>query len=146
MSIRDASPGDAAEILAIHRASRAVAYAHLGSPEEAAGRSTVESWRATLEGGRGWLFEEDEHVFGFAVVVGAKLAGLYVHPDAQGRGIGSALHDAAVAAGARELWVYEEHGDARGFYERRGWIAEPETAHVDENWALKRSALRYRLA
>jgi GNAT superfamily N-acetyltransferase len=144
--IRPASPDDAPEILAVHRAARAVAYAHLGPPEEAVGRSTADSWRATLESGCGWLFVENELVLGFAVVVGAKLAGLYVHPDAQGRGIGSALHDAAVAGGARELWVYEEHGAAREFYERHGWVAEPETAHVGEDWALKRPALRYRLA
>ena len=146
MRVRRASPDDAEAVLAVHRASRAAAYAHLGPPEQAVGQSTVESWAAALADGDAWVHEEDGRVVAFAHKVGPKLAGLYVHPDAQGRGIGSELLDTAVAAGARELWVYEDHPTARAFYERRGWVAEPETTHVGEDWALPRPALRYRLA
>ena len=144
---RPATPADAADVLRVHRASRREAYAGLGTPEEAAGRSTVASWRETLErADAAWVWEQDGSVVAFAVVVEDKLAGLYVLPGSAGRGIGSALLDLAVAAGARTLWVYEEHHPARRFYERRGWVGEPETAHVDEGWALRRPAMRYRRA
>ena len=142
---RPATPADAAQVLRVHRASRSAAYAGLGTPQEAAGRSTVESWRETLEGAAAaWVWEQDGSAVAFAVVAGARLAGLYVLPGHEGRGIGSALLDLAVAAGARTLWVYAEHAPARAFYEQRGWVAEPGTAHVDDRWALKRPALRYR--
>jgi RimJ/RimL family protein N-acetyltransferase len=44
-----------------------------------------------------------------------------------GTGVGPALHDRALACAAQlgsercHLWVLEENGRARRFYERRGW-------------------------
>ena len=144
--IRSATPEDAPAILAVHRASRRAAYAHLGTPEEAQGQSTVDSWRATIErADHAWVDERDGGVVAFACVIGPKLAGLYVVPEEQGRGLGHALLELAVAHGARELWVYAEHAAARRFYERHGWVGEPDTAYVDDSWALRRPAMRYRL-
>lgn len=143
--IRRATADDADAVLAVHRASRAAAYAHLGPPGAAAGHSTVQSWRASLErADHAWVAERDGAVVAFACVEGDKLAGLYVLPSEQGAGLGGALHDLAVDHGARALWVYAEHRAARSFYECRGWIAEPGTEHVDPGWALQRPALRYR--
>ncbi len=54
-------------------------------------------------------------------------------PDAQGTGVGSVLHDEALAAnralGAElcRLWVLDENQAARRFYERRGWYADGRT-------------------
>jgi ribosomal protein S18 acetylase RimI-like enzyme len=51
---------------------------------------------------------------------------IYVHPDAQGLGVGRALMDGAVTAladrGAAELrlWVFEDNAPSRRFYERYG--------------------------
>lgn len=56
-----------------------------------------------------------------------ELSTLYVDPPAQGAGLGGQLHGAALAAlrdgGFTDavVWVYEENGHARGFYERLGW-------------------------
>lgn len=144
--IRAATAADATDVLRVHRASRCEAYAHLGTQEEAAGRSTAESWRETLErADAAWVWVDGGAVVAFAVVAEGVLAGLYVLPGNEGRGIGSALLDRAVAIGARSLWVYVEHRAARHFYERRGWVGEPDSAHVDERWALRRPAMRYRL-
>ena len=47
---------------------------------------------------------------------------LYVLPDAQGRGTGSALLDVAMRAADRlGLWTFQRNAGARGFYEARGF-------------------------
>ncbi len=66
-------------------------------------------------------------VVGFAALAeNQRLDMLYVHPAAAGRGVGAMLCDAlerlAVARGSRELTV-EASDTARGFFERRGFVA-----------------------
>ena len=58
-----------------------------------------------------------------------ELWAINVHPDAWGRGVGSALLRAARAALAeprprvrRSLWVVAGNARARRFYERHGWV------------------------
>ncbi len=63
-------------------------------------------------------------IVGFvAMSNGDFLEHLYVHPDLQGRGIGSSLLDRAkdrMPAGFR-LWVFQANTRARRFYERHGF-------------------------
>ena len=69
-----------------------------------------------------WVAEEGGRIVGFAALGDAVLEHLYVHPDAQGRGVGGALLEQAKAcrpAGFR-FWVFQANDRARGFYERRG--------------------------
>ena len=66
-----------------------------------------------------------------------QLGKLYVRPTHAGRGIGSILHDAAVAelraAGhtAAWLWVLEGNLRARTMYERRGWVGHKSQRRTD---------------
>jgi GNAT superfamily N-acetyltransferase len=66
------------------------------------------------------------------------IRGLNVEPAAQGAGVGTALHEHACAqlraAGYAEavLWVFAANGHARGFYERRGWVADGATLATAE--------------
>lgn len=130
--IRGATAADAAAIAHVHRSARAEAY----GPEFAARPLRVEP-----------AFVADHHgvVVGFASVADDLLDALFVLPGATGAGTGAALLDAAVAAGARTLWVFTENTGARHFYEGRGWVAEPETEMTGEHWRPRRPALRYRL-
>ncbi|MEM9561303.1 MAG: GNAT family N-acetyltransferase [Actinomycetota bacterium] len=65
------------------------------------------------------------------VPTGLLLHRLYVDPGCQGRGLGVALHDLALARAARRgatainLWVLEANATARSLYERHGWCLVP---------------------
>jgi GNAT superfamily N-acetyltransferase len=53
---------------------------------------------------------------------------LYVLPDAQGKGTGSALLQVAQNAfGRLQLWTFQRNWPARRFYERRGFVLVRET-------------------
>jgi GNAT superfamily N-acetyltransferase len=75
-----------------------------------------------LEEDGAWVFEEDGRVLGFAVLDAEGLHHLYVAPDAQRRGIGSALFRCARAARPEgfEFWVFRDNAGARRFYEAHG--------------------------
>ena len=67
--------------------------------------------------------EENGGIVGFiAMEHGNLLEHLYVHPDSQGRGIGSALLARAKERmpGGFRLWVFQQNTQARRFYERHG--------------------------
>jgi GNAT superfamily N-acetyltransferase len=69
-----------------------------------------------------WVAELDGRVVGFAALSGDLLGHLYVHPDVQRRGIGSALLEVVKRErpeGIR-LWVFQRNEDARRFYVRHG--------------------------
>lgn len=93
------------------------------------GRITDAELRASIEDtGRGWVVEEAGVILGFAIGLAASgnVWALFVRPEAQGRGIGSALHDAMISWFAlqpvRMLWLTTgADTKARRFYESRGW-------------------------
>ena len=71
-----------------------------------------------------WVGEVDGRVVGFAAVEGDLLAHLYVHPDAQNAGVGSALLDLVKRErpGGFRFWVFQRNEGARRFYERHGCV------------------------
>ena len=78
-----------------------------------------------------------------------ELAGLYVDPPAQGAGLGTRLLEDAIARlrsrgfARATLWVFEENGLGRAFYERHGWSVDPGGAGREgADW--HGPALRYR--
>lgn len=60
---------------------------------------------------------------GFLAIAGAQLNFLYVDSPAQGRGVGTALLDAARVLAPRglTLFTHQRNHKARAFYERRGF-------------------------
>jgi ribosomal protein S18 acetylase RimI-like enzyme len=76
-----------------------------------------------------WLAEEDGRLLGFLAIRRSRRNGwevlekLYVDPDAQNRGVGSALLDQAKALRPHGfvLWVFQENTGARRLYERHGF-------------------------
>ena len=72
-----------------------------------------------------WVAENaDGRIVGFASLSEHELEHLYVHPDAQGQGVGSALLERAQARrlGGFGFWVFQRNEGARRFYERHGCV------------------------
>jgi GNAT superfamily N-acetyltransferase len=69
-----------------------------------------------------WLAEVDGRVVGFVALSEDMLVHLYVHPEAQGRGGGSALISRAKERRPHgfTLWVFQQNEGARRFYEANG--------------------------
>ena len=76
-----------------------------------------------------WLAEEDGRLLGFLAIRRSRTDGwetlekLYVEPNDQGHGIGTALLDKAKALrpGGLHLWVFQKNTGAIHFYERHGF-------------------------
>lgn len=84
-----------------------------------------------------WVAEADD-VVGFATLAGDWLDALYVGPDHQGFGIGTALLELVKAQRPRgfSLWVFAGNAPARGFYHRHGLV---ELEHTDGSGNEERS-------
>jgi len=78
-----------------------------------------------------WVFEAKGAVVGFLSLIGNEVGAIFVHPDAQGGGIGTALMDHAASL-RDELFldVFEDNAIGRRFYEGYGFKFE--YAHVHE--------------
>jgi GNAT superfamily N-acetyltransferase len=70
-----------------------------------------------------WIAEADERVTGFAALSADLLEHLYVHPQEQNQGVGTALLALAKERRPRglRLWVFQKNVGARRFYERHGF-------------------------
>ncbi len=119
-------------------------------------------WTRTLGDPRAetWVTEHEGRITGTTTVGPSREEGaatglgelwsIAVEPGAQGAGLGSALHaHACVRLGAlgftaAMLWVFEENGLARAFYEARGWTLDlPGAGTAPEEWYLA-PCVRYR--
>lgn len=69
-----------------------------------------------------WVAEENGQIVGMASLAEDVLGHLYVHPDFQGRGAGSALLEKAKERrpSGFTFWVFQQNDRARSFYEHRG--------------------------
>lgn len=78
--------------------------------------------------GKGWVFEENELILGFAIVSLAdqNVWALFIHPDAERKGIGRQLHKTMMnwyfSQTAETVWLSTTPGTrAENFYREAGW-------------------------
>jgi GNAT superfamily N-acetyltransferase len=141
------SCADATVIAAVHHAAISVAYRgyfpHSPPPAVAELQAvwaarladpTATAFLASIDGQpAGSVMARADPQFGEGQVVG-----LHVLPSLWGQGIGSALHDCALAvlsgAGYRTagLWVIAANDRARCMYEKRGWALLPGAEQEEE--------------
>lgn len=92
-------------------------------------RVTPDDYRRMLESdGRGWVYELDGNIVGFAVAdrIRRNIWALFVAPEHEGRGIGRPLHDAMVdwlfRTAPGNIWLTTEPNTrAERFYSAAGW-------------------------
>jgi len=97
---------------------------------------------------RGWvrLIKDDHGPVGFVMRDACRVHALYVHPRAQGAGVGQALlQDAQVSARAIDLWVRQTNRRARRFYTRHGFVEKrrdgPHQSDILMVWPPERRSL-----
>jgi GNAT superfamily N-acetyltransferase/chorismate mutase len=125
VELRPAAEEDLASIADIHLAARA--GAGTAFPPSVHTDDEARAWVA------GWDLAAydvcvavlDGRVVGYSRATTTWLDDLYVRPDAQGRGVGSALLDRVLALhpDGIGLWVFESNRPARDFYARHGFVA-----------------------
>jgi GNAT superfamily N-acetyltransferase len=118
-------------LVAIQRAAAVDGFAHVFSPERYPfpDDAVRERWHVALARGTSEILvaERDGEPLGLAAWSHEWLESLYVVPAAQGQGVGSLLHDEALARlrargdAVCRLWTLADNHVARRFYERRGW-------------------------
>jgi GNAT superfamily N-acetyltransferase len=147
--IRPAITADARAVAEVHVRGWRWAYRGL-LPERYLASLSVDTreqtWRARLTEldapGRALVWSQADRVRGFVAYGPARdhervpgfgmIYALYLDEEIVGRGVGRALHDAAIDAmrtvglGGAVLWVLEENARARAFYARQGWAPDGE--------------------
>lgn len=128
-SLRRALPGDAASAAQVHVSSRQASVPAI--PPMVHPADDLHPWFRdfVIPKLETWLAEEQGDLVAVMVLDADELAQLYVHPDQQGRGVGSLL--VALAKSLRPdglyLWTFESNLGAQRFYERHGFIAVERT-------------------
>lgn len=121
MILRPAVPQDAAAIGRLHHHTMQVSLPFLPdlhTPDE----TVAFVAREVLPANEVWVAESEGEVVGYIAFAPGWINHLYVHPEAQGRGLGPQLLAKALADGeARQLWTFQRNGRARRFYEDRGF-------------------------
>ena len=167
MAIRKMSSPDLRRVAGIHVACWQTAYAGILPDERLAGMTVdeqTEIWETTLfhrPARSNFVLEEVGTIEGWCGIgpcrdddedkrLTGEIYGLYVHPDSQGRGLGTALlthaHGFFRDRGYREsvLWVLEENHLSRKFYEHRRYVLD-RNSRMTAEW-LGVPQVRYRRA
>jgi GNAT superfamily N-acetyltransferase len=122
MGIRRARPDDADAVAALFRRSFGglTFLPTLHTPGE-----DREFFGRVVRDQEVWVADDGERITGFAALGHDMLDHLYVDPDRQGEGIGTALlaHAKDRRPDGLRLWTFQQNEGARRFYERHGFRA-----------------------
>ena len=121
MEIEAAAATDADAVAAVFKAARDAAMPWL--PELHGEAEDRRFFAGVIAGSEVLVVRREGHVVAFVALGDELVEHLYVRPDAQRAGIGSALLEAAKGRrphGLR-LWTFERNQGARAFYARHGF-------------------------
>lgn len=95
--------------------------------------------------GKGWVAEHEGRVVGFSMAdhVESMIWALFLLPEWEGQGLGTALLERAVGwlwrEGCESIWLTTEPGSrAEGFYEHLGWTRAGVTDKGEVRFELRR--------
>ncbi|MBD3927075.1 GNAT family N-acetyltransferase [Nocardioides cavernae] len=124
LTLRPATTDDLAAVAELHLAARRGAGDSFPPPvhPDHEARAWVAGW--DLSTYDVWVAERGGEPVGYARWTSTWLDDLYVHPDHQGHGVGTALFElvASTRPGGFCLWVFESNAPARAFYDRHGCL------------------------
>jgi GNAT superfamily N-acetyltransferase len=145
MSLRSALPADAPGVTRVFQAARDHSLAFL--PKLHTDAEDHAFFARIVDGGGVTVVVEDGRVVAFLALDGAVVDHLYVHPEHQRKGHGSALLAYAKAQSEQlELWVFQRNHGAIAFYAAHGFAIASSTdgAHNEEHepdhrmrWSLR---------
>jgi ribosomal protein S18 acetylase RimI-like enzyme len=129
--IRRYADEDRDRVLDIWLAASRIGHPFLSEDELAAQRkATREIYLPMAET---WIAVAQDKPVGFIGLLDNSIGGLFVDPEAQGRGIGTALVDHATKLkGTLDVEVFAENPIAPSFYRRRGFVETGRRFHGEE--------------
>jgi GNAT superfamily N-acetyltransferase len=139
--LRRAVVGDAACLAELWLSARRGAR---GIPPPVHDDEQIRAWfREAVASSEVWVVTDERgRPGGVMMLDGESVEQLYVLPDQQGRGFGSALLEHAQATrDSLALWTFEANAAARSFYEARGFVRDGGPTSENEERA---PAVRYR--
>lgn len=132
VTLRSATAADAAELADIFLTARKAAMPWLAQPHT---DDETLWWHINVLVPRGTVVvaEREGRAVGFAEPSNGWLHALYVAPELQGSGIGSALfeHSMMLQPGGFDLWVFQRNSRALDFYARYGCVEVRRTNGAD---------------
>lgn len=125
-TLRPAREDEITTVICVWHESKQVAYPYLPLEQ---GRSLAEDEdifrRFILPKNVIWVALVDGEITGFLAIGGSYVDRLYIHPDRQRQGIGTALMEQAKAISPTgvQLHTHQQNTQARAFYEKHGFRA-----------------------
>ena len=134
--LRPGTPEDTEEIAELFLATRRDAVPQM--PAVVGDDEKVRAWFREHRDTHEYWVAEDGEILGYAMLDGPWLNALYVGPQRQGSGVGSALLDLVKSQrpDGFGLWVFASNDRARGFYHRNGLV---ELEHTDGSGNAERA-------
>ena len=153
MEIRSFEDADAEEVARIRAATitQLTEFYDRAALETWAGSITAEDFKRSASEYHRFVAVEDGKILGYGdwKPGSNEFAGIYIDPDAQGRGAGSALFERieqdARTAGAPRLWANATK-NAQGFYERHGFMEEGEGYYEAGDYRIRTLMMGKRLS
>lgn len=135
ITIRKPKPEDTPQLEALFQLTRQKTFA--SHPQD---EFQIGDYAKSVEEDEVWIAEENGNIVGFVSTYPADhfVHNLFVHPDHQGRGIGSRLLQTAEANLSRPmtLKIAMDNRDVCGFYESRGWLQVSVHEDVEKPYVL----------
>lgn len=139
--IRKYEENDLAELLETWAAASAIAHPFLTEEFLASERDNIPN--LYLPNAETWVFEADGQVVGFIALIGNEVGAVFVHPNQQRNGVGSALMNKAKQLREElEVEVFVKNTIGRAFYAKYGFESIEEKVHGQTGFDLVRLRLK----